>query len=197
MKMMVRLSMIAAMLLLLLAGATYLMAAGPSGSSPDDGLAPTCSNQPLGPGASVWLKIPYRFDYRLQFMLDSNGAGGVTFAVYSSATASSPVGSGSYNPNVNALNWEGQLQQDGFYYVLVTNTNPFAVQYHFCVNEKQPFSLRGACAFDPLSPECSPTNPVYFEGVDVGCTGQFFWNATEGVWDCNGKWTYNGGSVPD
>ena len=141
MKIALRLSIVVVWALLLLMGASSVLAADPTGTSPDDGLAPTCMYQPLGPGASVWLKIPYRFDDRMQFTLDAYGVGGVKFNVYPSATASSPMGTGTYNPNepTHDLNWEGRLQQDGFFYILVTNTNPFAVPYCFCVNEKQPW----------------------------------------------------------
>ena len=184
MRMTLRLSIVVVLALFFLVGAASLLAADPTGKSPDDGLAPTCTYQPLAPGASVWLKIPYRFDYRLEFTLDSNGAGGVKFDVYPSATASSPVGSGAYNPNVNALNWEGRLQQDGFYYVLVTNTNPFAVTYRFCVNEKQPFysqvSVGPVCVFDWSSPACPPPFPV-----PQGWRSGWFWDAGSGDWSCS------------
>jgi hypothetical protein len=136
-----RSAIIAASLLMLLAGATELLAQGPTGASPTDGLAPSCSFQPLAAGASAWIKVPYTSDYRLQFTIDSGGAGGVNFGVYSSDTAASPVGIGTRNPNEPAhdLNWEGRLQANGYFYVKVTNTNAFAVSYRFCVTVKDPF----------------------------------------------------------
>ncbi len=145
MKMSLRLLLVAGFVILSLMGAASLSAAEPTGSNPEDGLAPTCTYQPIGAGASIWLKIPYRFDYRLQLTLDAYFVGGVEFDVYPSPTASDPMGTGTYNPNepTHDLNWEGRLQQDGFIYVLVTNTNPFGVQYRFCVNEKEPYYSQG------------------------------------------------------
>jgi hypothetical protein len=163
MKPALQLMVVVALVALFLMGASSLMAASPSGTSPEDGLAPTCTERSLGPGASVWLKVPYTFDYRLEFTLDTYGASGVSFDVYTSATASSPVGSGSYDPNVNALNWEGRLQQNGFFYVLVTNTNQFAVPYRFCVNQKDPY-------YSPLI--LSTPEPVCFTSVAPGRLGK-------------------------
>lgn len=140
-------------LFLFLIAASSLWAADPAGDSPVNGLTPTCAFQPLGAGASVWLKIPYRFDYRLQFTLDGFGLSGLKFDVYSSATATSPIGTGNFNPNepTHDLNWEGRLQENGFFYVLVKNSNSFPASYRFCVNEKLPFYPPA-----PPAPVCCP-----------------------------------------
>jgi hypothetical protein len=173
MKIALRLSIVVVLGLLFLMGATSLLAASPEGASPDDGLAPTCTYQPLDPGASVWLKIPYESDYRLQFTLDAYSVGRVMFQVYASDTASDPVGIGTYDRNNPAhdLNWEGRLQANGFFYVLVTNTNPFSVPYRFCVNQKQPF-------YSPLFIGCvNPPfyfmpGPIQYEGFRRPCDSE-------------------------
>jgi hypothetical protein len=136
-----RAATVTASLLTLLLGATSLWAQGPSGASPSEGVAAACTFQPLAAGASVWIKVPYTSDYRLQFTLDSGGAGGVNFDVYPSEAAAKPIGSGSKNSNeaMHDLNWEGRLQANGFFYILVKNANAFPVSYRFCVTVKDPF----------------------------------------------------------
>jgi hypothetical protein len=183
--MLLRLSVVVVLAALFLMAATSLLAAEATGTSPDDGLAPTCTYQPLDPGASVWIKVPYRFDYRLQFTLDSNGVGGFKFAVYPSDTAAQPVGIGTYNLNepTHDLNWEGRLQPDGYYYVLVTNTNAFAASYRFCSNEKLPFyASSDNCVFNPLSPRCPPASQQHFG--PLVCTGQWYYMIPPGIWWC-------------
>ena len=152
-----RAAIITASLLTLLLGATTLWAQGASGSSPSDGLAPTCSYQPLAAGASTWIKVPYTSDYRLQFDLDSGGPGGVKFDVYADPTGS-PIGSGTPNSNEAAhdLNWEGRLQANGFFYVLVKNTNAFPVSYRFCVTVKDPYYSPPSTAPECVIPAGAP-----------------------------------------
>ena len=151
-----RAAIIAASLLTLLLGATTLFAQGPTGSNPANGVAPTCTYQPLAPGAGMWIKAPYTSDYRLQFTLDSGGAGGVSFDVYPTATADDPIGSGTPNSNEAShdLNWEGRLQANGFFYVWVENTNAFPVSFRFCVNTKDPFYSPPSTA--PVVVPCTP-----------------------------------------
>jgi hypothetical protein len=154
-----RAAAIAAAVLTLLLGATNLWAQGPSGSSPSDGLTPTCTFQPLAAGASTWIKVPYTSDYRLEFTLDSGGPGGVKFDVYASDTTTSPIGSGTPNSkdSTHDLTWEGRLQANGFFYVLVKNTNAFPVSYRFCVTVKDPFYSPPSTATEvPCVPATAP-----------------------------------------
>jgi hypothetical protein len=169
---MLRWAMIAASLVMLLAGATNLFAADPTGGSPSDGLAPSCTFQPLAAGASVWIKVPYTSDFRLQFTLDSGGAGGVKFGIYASDTAASPVGIGTPNPDepTHDLNWEGRLQANGFFYVKVTNTNAFPVSYRFCVTVKDPFYSPPSTATEvPCIPVSAPVRGNSPEGPVARC----------------------------
>ena len=167
-----RVAMIAASLLMLLSGATGLFAADPTGASPSDGLAPTCTFQPLATGASVWIKVPYTSDYRLQFTLDSGGPGGVKFDVYASDAAASSIGSGTPNPDepTHDLNWEGRLQANGFFYVKVTNTNAFPVSYRFCSTVKDPFYSPPSTATEvPCVPFSAPGRGDSPEGPIARC----------------------------
>jgi hypothetical protein len=184
----IRVFIVFAVFILLLMGAASRLAADSPGASPESGIAPTCTYQPLAAGASVWLKIPYTFDNRLQFTLDAYGLDGVDFAVYDSPAAANPVGIGTYDANEpHDLNWEGQQLQNGFYYVLVSNSNPYSVPYNFCTNEKLPWHSFGQnpCVFEnPFSPVCPPDSRY-------SCPGGWTWinfpsgNAKgPGVWTC-------------
>jgi hypothetical protein len=91
--------------------------------------------QLLAPGTSEWFAVTYAAGTQEEVDLATNGAGGVTFAVYTpdqaatlqSTGAANPVGAGSYNPYEPNYDytWLGHpaVTDGSTYYVVVTNTN--------------------------------------------------------------------------
>lgn len=124
--------------------ASAAMAAGTPGSSWDHAVSITSvlgQSQSLAAGASEWYAVRYTGGMQDEIDLSANGVGGVSFAVYTpdeiaawaSTGSLSAVGVGSANldePNYD-MTWSGHPETvDGtIYYVQVTNTNPFAVQF--------------------------------------------------------------------
>lgn len=110
----------------------------PQGTSPFDAMDITNAWQTLAGGARRWYKIDNGDNFSLDVWLDANGRSGVTFAAYAPEQLNQlatnldipPKGRGAplkQDPS-HDLMWSG-AQARGVWSFLVTNSNPFQVDY--------------------------------------------------------------------
>lgn len=105
-------------------------AATGSGSSQADALLPDDTWRGLSSGAMVWYLIGTG-GVHIDVWLDSNPASGMSMAVFAPNGSDKPIGRGTNtNANPGRLLWSGgNWRANGNWYALITNGNPYAVQY--------------------------------------------------------------------
>lgn len=107
-------------------------AAKPSGLNPDQAMEPDGEWRYIQGNSSLWYKVT---DSRLQLEIwvDANGQSGIALAIYAPDQKDlygTPVGRGSPNQNEHRdLFWTGRSRAWGTWYAVVTNYNPYPVNY--------------------------------------------------------------------
>jgi hypothetical protein len=111
-------------------------AATGSGSSQSDALLPDDTSRSLGSGATVWYLIGTG-GVHMDVYLDSNPASGMSMAIFAPNGSDKPIGRGtSTNANAGRLIWSGgNWRANGNWYALITNGNPYSVQYKVSRNQ--------------------------------------------------------------
>jgi hypothetical protein len=101
-----------------------------NGISRASALEPTNTWQLLGAGASVWYHIGTN-GVHMDVWLDANPASGVKMAIFAPNGSDKPIGNGTpYKSDPTRLSWSGgHWQARGNWYALITNGNPFPIQY--------------------------------------------------------------------
>jgi hypothetical protein len=101
-----------------------------SGDTQSDALVPNDTWQNLDAGGSVWYRIGSG-GVHMDVWLDSNPVGGMSMSVFAPNGSNQPIGRGTgSNSSPGRLLWSGgNWRANGDWYALVTNGNPFPVQY--------------------------------------------------------------------
>ncbi len=136
----------------------------PSGDSPANGLVfASCALLVLNPNGQVWYKIPYHIANELEVYLKTLSAD-TSFDVFtpeqvkSWPTLGQPIGRGTVNKNEPeyARSWEGHLQTDDSYYVLVRNVGAVPVNYQLCWAERKLEGIPPTATPGPPTPTPQP-----------------------------------------
>ncbi len=107
-----------------------------NGVTQSSALNPDDTWRTLGAGSSVWYRIGAD-GVHMDVWLDSNPAGGMSLVVFAPNGSNKPIGNGTpANGNPARLQWSGgNWRANGFWYALVTNGNPFPIQYKLGRNQ--------------------------------------------------------------
>ena len=107
------------------------------GSTRDSALVPGDTWRALGAGASVWYRIGASGDH-MDVWLDATPHSGVGMAIYAPNGSDQPIGRGTpYNADPTRLVWSGgHWTGGGYWYALITNSNPMAIQYRITSSQQ-------------------------------------------------------------
>ena len=119
-------------------------AAAPTGSGPDQALAPTSAWQATQPAATTWYSFQYAGDSsQILVVADVSPANSVTFSVWTpqnvqdwaKGLAVEPIGRGSVDANRGgALTWSGNFNTAGAYYIVIQQTGANTGYYNLSVS---------------------------------------------------------------
>ncbi len=100
------------------------------GSTRDSALVPGDTWRSLDAGANVWYRIGSSGDH-MDVWLDATPRTGVGMTIYAPNGSDQPVGRGTpHNADPTRLVWSGgHWSGDGYWYALITNSNPISIQY--------------------------------------------------------------------
>lgn len=124
-----------------------VFAADPTGAGPHDPLMVTNAFQTLAPNSSLWFYFDYTGDRtKIDVTLEANGAKNVTMGIFTPEQgknwlqdpSTKPVGIGTEasdqtSMGVYDLNWRGNFNFPGRFFVRVANNNPNAIQFRINV----------------------------------------------------------------
>lgn len=107
------------------------------GTGPADAIIPTGETVSAPPNSQTWYKFHESGNSKLvTATLDAKGVSGIAFLVYTPESIANwiaqrglhPVGASSRAPGHDQV-WQGRFTFEGTYYLVVQNTNPYAVDY--------------------------------------------------------------------
>lgn len=177
--------------------APSVFAANPTGAGPHDPLMVSNTWQSLAPNASLWFYFDYTGDRsKIDVTLEANGAKNVQMAVFTPEQGKNwaqdpvntkPVGLGTEagdqtSMGIYDLNWRGSFNFPGRFLVVVTNKNPYSVQFRM--------NVKGDAVMlaPPPTPTLAPT-PLFATPIPVGnVQGRFVFQEASGgyIYTVNG-----------
>ncbi|MBM3129933.1 MAG: hypothetical protein FJ009_15090 [Chloroflexi bacterium] len=164
--------------LLIVLGASSVLAGAPTGTSPDNPLPVTGAWQVIEPKARAWFYFDYTGDKtdlgekaRIDICLDTHGEDKIELAIYTPAQArewlkdgfANPIGRGSKRakpsvgnqPILYDLVWQGSFNFSGRFFAVLTNNNPTPIPFRLTITGR---NVTLAPAPTP-SPEPALRNP--------------------------------------
>lgn len=117
----------------------------PRGTSPNDAMPVPDAWQDMGPGGSIWYKIPYSENFRvLDFWLETNLPDVASFSIYSPdqteglSPATRPVGRGTHSKSDpdNVIRWKASYAKPGIWYIYLFNNTEKPISFKLNNNQQ-------------------------------------------------------------